>query len=56
MFLSIFASNLRDVYKRQGGLREAASVVRVDVSRRIKNPRSTADNDTIGRIYTFRCV
>ena len=36
-----------------GGLREAASVVRVDVSRRIKNPRSTVDNDTIGQIYTF---
>ena len=38
---------------RAGGLREAASVVRVDVSRRIKNPRSTVDNDTIGQIYTF---
>ena len=34
-------------------MREAASVVRVDVSRRIKNPRSTVDNDTIGQIYTF---
>ena len=34
-------------------LREAASVVRVDVSRRIKNPRSTVDNDTIYQIYTF---
>ena len=34
-------------------MREAASVVRVDVSRKIKNPRSTVDNDTIGQIYTF---
>ena len=34
-------------------MREAASVVRVDVSCRIKNPRSTVDNDTIGQIYTF---
>ncbi|MCB6737458.1 SLBB domain-containing protein, partial [Bacteroides xylanisolvens] len=44
---------LEDLIIQAGGLREAASVVRVDVSRRIKNPRSTADNDTIGRIYTF---
>ncbi len=36
-----------------GGLKEAASTVRIDVSRRIKNPRSTADNDTIGQMYTF---
>ena len=44
---------LEDLIIQAGGLREAASVVRVDVSRRIKNPRSTADNDTIGQIYTF---
>ena len=34
-------------------MKEAASTVRIDVSRRIKNPRSTADNDTIGQMYTF---
>ena len=44
---------LEDLIIQAGGLREAASVVRVDVSRRIKNPRSTVDNDTIGHIYTF---
>ena len=44
---------LEDLIIQAGGLREAASVVRVDVSRRIKNPRSTVDNDTIGRTYTF---
>jgi len=44
---------LEDLIIQAGGLREAASVVRVDVSRRIKNPHSTADNDTIGRTYTF---
>ena len=32
---------LEDLIIQAGGLREAASVVRVDVSRRIKNPRST---------------
>ena len=44
---------LEDLVIQAGGLREAASVVRVDVSRRIRNPHSTADNDTIGRTYTF---
>ena len=44
---------LEDLIIQAGGLREAASVVRVDVSRRIKNPRSTVNNDTIGQIYTF---
>ena len=44
---------LEDLIIQAGGLREAASVVRVDVSRRIKNPRSTVDNDTIGQMYTF---
>ena len=44
---------LEDLIIQAGGLREAASVVRVDVSRRIRNPHSTADNDTIGRTYTF---
>ncbi len=44
---------LEDLIIQAGGLREAASVVRVDVSRRIRNPHSTVDNDTIGRTYTF---
>ena len=44
---------LEDLIIQAGGLREAASVVRVDVSRRIKNPYSTVDNDTIGQMYTF---
>ena len=44
---------LEDLIIQAGGLREAASVVRVDVSRRIRNPHSTMDNDTIGRTYTF---
>ena len=44
---------LEDLIIQAGGLKEAASTVRIDVSRRIKNPRSTADNDTIGQMYTF---
>lgn len=44
---------LEDLIIQAGGLREAASTVRVDVSRRIKNPRSIADNDTIGQMFSF---
>lgn len=44
---------LEDLVIQSGGLREAASVARVDVSRRIKNPYGVADSDTIGEIYTF---
>ena len=44
---------LEDLIIQAGGLREAASTVRVDVTRRVRNPRSTADSDTIGRMFTF---
>ena len=36
-----------------GGLLESASTVKIEVSRRIKNPESTTQTDTIGRVYTF---
>ena len=44
---------LEDLVIQSGGLREAASVARVDVSRRIKNPYGVADSDQIGEISTF---
>ena len=44
---------LEDLIIQAGGLREAASTVRVDVTRRVRNPRSTADSDTIGQMFTF---
>ena len=44
---------LEDLIIRAGGLREAASTVRVDVSRRIKDPKSTQYTDSIGQTYTF---
>ncbi len=44
---------LEDLIIQAGGLREAASTIRVDVTRRIKNPHSIVDNDTIGHMYTF---
>lgn len=44
---------LEDLIIRAGGLREAASTVRVDVSRRIKDPKSTVATDSIGQMFTF---
>jgi len=36
-----------------GGLTEAASTAKVDVSRRIKDSRATSVNDTISRMFSF---
>lgn len=44
---------LEDLIIRAGGLRESASTVRVDVSRRIKDPKSTISTDSIGQMFTF---
>ena len=44
---------LEDLIIRAGGLLEAASTVRVDVARRIKDPKSTVSTDSIGQMFTF---
>lgn len=44
---------LEDLIIRAGRLRESASTVRVDVSRRIKDPKSTHSTDSIGQMFTF---
>lgn len=44
---------LEDLIIRAGGLLEAASTVRVDVTRRIKDPKSTESTDSIGQMFTF---
>ena len=44
---------LEDLIIRAGGLRESASTVRVDVSHRIKDPKSTHSTDSIGQMFTF---
>lgn len=44
---------LEDLIIRAGGLRESASTVRVDVSRRIKDSKSTHSTDSIGQMFTF---
>ena len=50
-----YADNMtiEDLIIQAGGLRDAASTVRIDVSRRIKDPVSLNDNDTIGELHTF---
>ncbi len=50
-----FADNmtLEDLIIQAGGLLESASTVKVDVSRRIKNNKSTEMSSTIGEMYTF---
>ena len=51
----IFADNmtLEDLIIQAGGLLESASTVKVDVSRRIKNSKSTEVSATIGEMYSF---
>lgn len=44
---------LEDLIIQAGGLKEAASTVRVDVSRRIKDSKSLVSTDTIGIMYSF---
>jgi len=44
---------LEDLIIQAGGLLESASTVKVDVSRRIKNSKSTEVASTIGEMYSF---
>ena len=45
--------SLEDLVITAGGLKESASLVRVDVSRRIRDPRGTAEPDVIGQNFSF---
>ena len=51
----IYADNmtLEDLIIQAGGLLESASTVKVDVSRRIKDNKSTEISSTIGEMYSF---
>ena len=50
-----FAENttLEDIIIQAGGLKESASSVRVDVSRRIKDSKGTQVSNEIGQMFTF---
>ena len=45
--------SLEDLVITAGGLKESASLVRVDVSRRIRDPRGTTEPDMIGQNFSF---
>lgn len=51
----VFADNmtLEDLVIQAGGLLESASTVKVDVSRRIKDSKSTELSNTTGEMFTF---
>ena len=44
---------LEDFVLQAGGLSDAASMVKVDVARRLKNPAATTASDTIAHTYSF---
>ena len=50
-----FADNttLEDLIIQAGGLKESASTVRVDISRRIKDTKGMTTSDKIGEMFTF---
>lgn len=45
---------IEDFIMQAGGLKDNASMMKVDVSRRIIDPMATHDTDTIARTYSFR--
>lgn len=51
----MFARNMtiEDLVIQAGGLLETASTVRIDIARRIKNPKSKESTNTIGISYSF---
>lgn len=51
----VYAENtsLEDAIMLAGGLLESASTVNIEVRRRVKNPTSKAQTETIGEVYTF---
>ena len=44
---------IEDLVMKAGGLKEGASTARVDVSRRIKDPKGTTESNTIGMLFSF---
>lgn len=50
-----YAANetIEDFIMQAGGLTDAASLVKVDVSRRISNPYATESQDTLARYFSF---
>ena len=51
----VYADNmtLEDAIMLAGGLLESASTVKIDVSRRVKNPTSDTPSEDVGELFTF---
>lgn len=51
----VYADNmtLEDLIMRAGGLLESASLARVDIIRRVKDPESTVANAEVSKMYSF---
>ena len=51
----IYAKNMtiEDLIIQAGGLLEAAATIRIDVARRIKNPKTATSSNTVGKTYSF---
>lgn len=51
----VFADNMtiEDAIMQAGGLLESASTAKIDVSRRIKDPKSTEQSENIGEMFSF---
>ena len=50
-----FAANttIEDLILQAGGLLQSASTAKIDVSRRVKNPESLVETDSLSEIFTF---
>lgn len=46
-------ATLEDLILQAGGLKEAASTVRIDIARRIKDPKATTAVNTIAKTFSF---
>lgn len=51
----LFSKNMtiEDLLVQSGGLLEAAATTKVDITRRIKNPKSTSFSSVLGKTYSF---
>ncbi|WP_321330746.1 SLBB domain-containing protein [uncultured Bacteroides sp.] len=52
-YLYADSMSVEDLVLQSGGLLEAASTARIDVSRRIKNPKSVQLSNVVGKTYSF---
>lgn len=51
----VYAKNttIEDIIIQAGGLLESATTVRIEINRRVRNPKSTQQSEVIGQVYTF---